>query len=340
MRSTSIAAGVLALSVLAVAFEPQARADGSPADIAAAEALFAEGKMLMGQDRFTEACPKFAESRRLDPAPGTLLNLGDCYEKIGQTASALGAFNEAEATAKHDGDRMGRGAEAARRAKLLEPKLSKLVIHVPPSNQAPGLEVRRDGRTIGRGMWGTGIPVDPGAHVVEASAPGRTAWKTVVAIEAKPGLTTIAVPGLALAPIAEPAALPTAGVGAGADPGWWSTQRTVALAVGGVGVVGVVLGTVFGVQVLEKKSEAEDHCRADDPSLCNATGVALLNDVETAGNVSTAAFVIGGAALAGGVVLFLTAPATGKATGREAPRLEVAATGIGSGAGLTIRRRW
>lgn len=51
IRCRTIAAGVLALLVLSVAFEPKARADGGPADIAAAEALFAEGKRLVPAQR-------------------------------------------------------------------------------------------------------------------------------------------------------------------------------------------------------------------------------------------------------------------------------------------------
>ena len=51
------------------------------ADPAAAQAMFEHGKQLSGQNRLDDACRAFAESQRLDPATGTLLNLGDCYEK-------------------------------------------------------------------------------------------------------------------------------------------------------------------------------------------------------------------------------------------------------------------
>ena len=57
-------------------------------DKAAAEALFDQGVRLMKQNNFAEACPKLEESDRIDPAVGTLLYLGECYERVGKTASA------------------------------------------------------------------------------------------------------------------------------------------------------------------------------------------------------------------------------------------------------------
>ena len=44
-----------------------------------------------------------ARQYRLDPGAGTLLNLGDCYEKSGRTASGWAAFREAVAVAHRTG---------------------------------------------------------------------------------------------------------------------------------------------------------------------------------------------------------------------------------------------
>src|SRR5262249_55537702 len=49
-------------------------------DPAAAEALFRQGRQAMEAKDFATACPKFAESQRLDPAVGTLMNWATCEE--------------------------------------------------------------------------------------------------------------------------------------------------------------------------------------------------------------------------------------------------------------------
>jgi hypothetical protein len=52
---------------------------------AAATALFDEGRRVMAENHYAEACPKLAESERLAPSGGTLINLADCYEHAGLT---------------------------------------------------------------------------------------------------------------------------------------------------------------------------------------------------------------------------------------------------------------
>ncbi|MEO8877348.1 MAG: hypothetical protein ABI461_17265, partial [Polyangiaceae bacterium] len=75
----------------------------NPSDLAAAEALFEDGRKSMDANDFAAACPKLEESERLAPAVGTLLNLGICYEKSHRTASAWATFKEATSAARASG---------------------------------------------------------------------------------------------------------------------------------------------------------------------------------------------------------------------------------------------
>src|SRR5688500_1084042 len=72
--------------------------EGAAAQSASAEAeqLFRDGKRLMKEGKYDEACVAFEASQKADPATSTLLNIADCYEKAGRIASAWGAFLEAE----------------------------------------------------------------------------------------------------------------------------------------------------------------------------------------------------------------------------------------------------
>jgi hypothetical protein len=151
------------------------------ADKAAAQALFDEGKRLATEGHYAEGCPKLAESQRLDPAPGTLLNLADCYEKAGLTASAWATWLEAASATKQAGQ-LERERLARKRADALKPRLMNLEISVPEASRFPGLEVRRDNTVVSNVVWGTPMPIDPGTHGISARASGHRSWNTTVVV--------------------------------------------------------------------------------------------------------------------------------------------------------------
>ena len=70
--------------------------------VAEAERLFNEAKLLVEHRNYTAACPKFAESQRLDPGVGTLLYLADCYQHTNRPASAWTTFRQAAVTARKE----------------------------------------------------------------------------------------------------------------------------------------------------------------------------------------------------------------------------------------------
>jgi hypothetical protein len=154
---------------------------------------------------------------------------------------------------------------------------------------------------------------------VSASAQGKKDWLVTVEVPAKPGPQTITVPRLEDAPIVATPAAPSHEATPGPtapsqeDPG--HTQRLVALGVGGAGIVGLVVGGLFGLSAKSKldDSNASNHC--DAANTCDATGLGLRSDAKSAALVSTIGFVVGTAAVAGGAVLWFTAPRQA----REAP---------------------
>ncbi len=278
---------------------------------AAAQALFEQGRALVEQGRFADACPKLAESERLDPGIGTMLWLADCYENSARTASAWATFKEAAAAAamKHD----ERERVARERAAQLEPKLARLTITVGPS--AEHVEVHRDGVVLGSAEWGVPIPVDPGSHSVTASAPGRRPWSTTVDLANGPHLIEVTVP--ALSPLAdEHAAAPPAATAAetsapppetaSRDPGRGMRISGVTVAV--VGVAATVTGAFLGFQAksIYEGATSSGNCHPDNE--CNAAGLQQRHDAFSMATAATVAVGAGAAAIVGGAVLFFAAP--------------------------------
>lgn len=291
----------LAVSIaLVVPLIAQAAGAQSASDKATAEALFADGRRLLAQGKYRDACPKFEASLKLDPGVGAMLNLADCYEKNGQSASAWAEFLEASAAARAAGSK-DREDLARQRATALEPKLSHLVVIV---GKAP-VQVTRDGSALDPAAFGTPMPVDPGKHLIEATASGKQKWSKTVDVPASAASISLEIPDLADAGSADSSVVAS---GAATDKASSaSSQRTVAIAAGAVGVVALGAGAIFGLGASSKWSDAKATC-THFPDGCSADGVDAGKDASSKANIATVAFILGGASIAAGAVLWFTAP--------------------------------
>ncbi|HEY8074305.1 MAG TPA: hypothetical protein VIF62_09350 [Labilithrix sp.] len=287
----------LALIILFAASAHVAYAQGTAADVPAAEALFVEGRRLLDAGKAAEACPKLEESQRLDPGVGTRFFLAVCYEQIGRTASAWAAFREVEAASRTAG-RHDREELAKKRADALEPRLVRLQLEVPWAARASNVEIRRNGVVVGAAQWGMPVPIDPGASVFHVDARGKVAIDIRVDAKEEGKTKVVAIPELADAP-APPAEAPPE-----TAP---SPLRTIGWATAGVGAAGVVTSGVIGLIAKSKFDDSRSSCTAngDCTSQSDVTG---RHDALSLANVGTVVFVSSLVVVAAGVVMIVVAP--------------------------------
>jgi hypothetical protein len=299
--------------VLAVAFAlgfgvallgaaPRAAAQSSPQDQATARTLFNEARQLMKDGRYLEACPKLESASVLYVGPGLLLNLGDCYEHLGRTASAWTAFGESVTAAERAG-RQEDMDEAHRRQSAVEAKLSRLVVRV--QRDARGLVVRRDGADLARALWGEAVPLDPGEHTVTAEAPGFVPWTGSASVVDAGKTVVITVPALSPAPsgAAVDGAPGRAGAGVEADggarPGYWTSRRVASASLAAVGLIAA--GTGGALALVAKQHDEAARTETVNRNADSTSAVGL-------GNTATVVVGAGAVVMATGLLLWLTAP--------------------------------
>jgi len=173
-----------------------ATANAKPAASAQAEVLFNDGKALMTQKKFAEACDKFESSQKLDAAITTLLNLGDCREKNGQLTTAWGIFTDVERQTRGNKSEVKLANVAHARAQSLEARLSKLTIQVASDVRRPGLEIKLNDDVVLPGAWGSALPLDGGHYKLVASAPAAKPWSTELDIAIEHDAKVIDIPKL------------------------------------------------------------------------------------------------------------------------------------------------
>jgi hypothetical protein len=188
MRRSAVNVAVASLLATAVIHtSTQVTAQTPTRDPVAAEALYNSGRDLLKKDDWKTACVKFSASMALNPRALTLINVADCSAHEKKLTEALVGYKRAQALLNDDGLAPERRhtIDELLRARLaeLEPRLPRLRVVV--SQAPPGLEVRRDEQVMLPAMFGELIPVDPGAHVIVATAPEHQMQKTVVQLAEK-----------------------------------------------------------------------------------------------------------------------------------------------------------
>jgi len=259
---------------------------------ARAQTLFDQGLTAVRKGDLGKACPLFRASNDAEPRTGTLLNLGTCYERNWQTASAWAAYREAEALARREA-RTELEEQARQKVAQLEPRLVRLTITVPAASQKPGLVVFRDGVAVQPAELDVPIPIDPGEHKLSAQAPGQLTWEQAVV----------------MTQVSRSVAVPVLERGKDPKPSWWTTGRKVGVGVGAVGVASLIGGSVLALYANSKYQIAQNSCRANGVSDCNPGS---REDEKSARNLMTPAtiFFVSGAVLAagGGALVLLAKP--------------------------------
>jgi hypothetical protein len=295
---------------------------------AEAETLFRQGKALMAQGKFAEACAAFDASQKLEASVPTLLNQANCREKNAQLATAWGLFLKVEQQTRTASDEINRQMRevATERASKIEPRLSTLTITIPAAHQIPGLEILRDGQPIEAAAWNRALPIDGGRYQVTARAPGNAAWSGSVTIAPERDVKAIEIPRLkAVAVQPTPSEPPPASVRMASRP----RSKGLPLAVGGaaIALAGGALGFTLWGNSLYDQSKKEPN---------NARQTSLWHSANTRRYVATGMGAASVACAGAAVWLYLRAGSSAETERGAAARLSVLPMLSANQAGMMI----
>ncbi|MEO8843477.1 MAG: hypothetical protein ABI591_05785 [Kofleriaceae bacterium] len=293
VRSVSVWV-VASICAFAIAASAQPAPEPPPVEPTAGSKLFDEGRELAKAGKYAEACAKFEQSYVLDNGVGTELNLADCHEHLGQFAQAWRYFDEAS---HRSTDNAARAKFAHDRAEALSGKLATAVVNFVDPNVV-GISVT----IAGRAVKANGViteRVDPGDIAVHVATPSKVLFDATKS--AASGATVIFdVPAAAVEEHHEDAPV---------------TDRRhkrllVSYAIGGVGLAGLVTGIVIGV-VADRNYNADTAACVKDAQgqlFCTPEATAKAVSDGALADAGTYVSVIGLAAIAAGVAVYLTAP--------------------------------
>jgi hypothetical protein len=288
----------------------------SARDKATARALTHEGDEFAKKGDCKIAIEKYKQAASLYPAASILASLAECQISLGKLVEGT---ETAQQVAREELGPKPKQAfvNAQRRARELlqanEAKIAKLRVSVSPESPRD-LRVQLDDEELRVTSLGAELRVDPGAHRVAAQAPGYVLVKQEVTLE--PGASKDIVLQLEPEPSAKPKAAPVPRLapvnvpsGNEAHANAHHQPNLPAYVSFGVGGVGLVVGTVFGLQALSTKSKLDDACNGNGD--CPSRSQSDVDGLATKSLVSTIGF---GTALVGAGLgtYFLLNPASDK----------------------------
>ena len=282
------------------------------ADIAQARALGQQAQAAYDAVNYPESERLWAAAAKLYPAAPTLtLGLARAQNKNGKLVAAQESYNRIirEWSPQPSPPPAFKDALEAARAEmpLVAARVASVIITVDGPT-TPIVSI--DGAPVSSAALGSKRPVDPGAHVVKASADGFKAVEQSFQV-AEGGSAELKLKLEAATPAVVPVALPppqtTAPIASAPPPAASPSdgRKTAAIVAFGVGGAGLVLGAVTGVLAIGKHSDIKSACGG---STCPSSEASDISSYKTMGTLSTVGFVVAGAGAAAGVVLVLTAP--------------------------------
>lgn len=321
MKRPRAAAALLLAAWLAPAV---ARADISDADRATARALAVEGQDALDRRDFKLALDRFSRADALIHAPTLLIGVARALGGLGRLVAAQEAYNRILREGVAEGSPAPFFAaldEARKELEALAPRVPAITIVVKGPAAA---QVTIDGQPVPAAALGAKRPADPGERVLRATAEGFEPGEAKVTLaEGEHRTVTIELRAAAGAPPAGP-------VGPQPDGGGGISRTTLGVIALGVGGAGLALGGVTGALAIGKRSDLEAQCGG---STCPPSFQGDVDSYHTRGTLSTIGFIAGGACVAAGAILILTAPpgSTSGASGRLAARSSWIAPVIGLG---------
>ncbi len=311
MRERTCSGAVSIALILAAVCPANAQSEGA---VSRAESLFEDARKLLMQARYAEACPKFAESHRLEPALGTLLNLAACHEKLGKNATAASEYRTAAAMARQRGE-PERERAALDRVEALQPLLSTLTVTVPwAQTEATTLVVTVDGSRLAQSSWGLPVPVDPGSHVVDAQVPGKSRWVGHGVVGPVADHQVLAVP--LFHPKAEPKHSSLAPASDATSSPRTDGGRTWGYVTGAAGVAFLIASGVAGLEARRHWGIRNDHCSGG--ARCDGEGEEAWKSAVTEARVANVLAGIGVVGLTSGIFLLLRPRASHEPKGAQA----------------------
>jgi hypothetical protein len=301
-RARGVPVASLACLALLLAGEPaRAQRAAPPRGAAGGEdlraALYREATEAAASGQWAEARDRLRAAIAIRASPKVLFSLAQAEEKLGAIASAQADYVRALEGARAAGENdVVRVAEQARASLESRVPHVRLVVTSASGGSLSGATATLDEQPM---TLGATVALDPGTHRVVVNAPGMREVTTSVAIGERQQLdlpVSLAAEAIAL-PVVPSAIAPVPSGGS------W---RTMGLIVAGVGVVGLGVGTAFGAESIAKHNAAHGACPG--VTCPDAASAGLWNDAVSTGNVSTVAFIAGGALLAGGAALWLLGP--------------------------------
>lgn len=278
---------------LALMVAMQASPSWAQSSTAAAVQLFDEGRAALQEGDLNRACTKFEESNRIEPATGTAFNLANCEEQRGRLATAWVTFRQVASRMKPDDPRL---AIANEHIAVLDRRVPHLILGASAHTPA-GTRVRVDDLELVDGSFGSAIPLDPGPHRVLIRSPGVPARQSSITLTEGETLTL----PLDAPEQAEPSKKRTGRfLGMTREEALWVS--------GGIGVTGLLVGSIAGVVGLNAQAVGDGNC-SDLTRTCSPRGHDANQRAKTMATVSTVGFAVGVLGVGSAAYVYLAVPA-------------------------------